>query len=174
MGTAALAPGTFGGRLGGKLGGRLGGRLGGGGAWDCSRGGGGGGTGPLAGVGGALFSLWPVKAGGTPNLCPAGFSSCSSMGVFGGLGGGAGPGGARAVSTLAYLPASGSGGGALKRGRGGVGSCGGVGSLCTSPVLFDPRGAGGGGGAPRREVLSAMDRPPPGGGGGGGGARPWL
>lgn len=78
------------------------------------------------------------------------------------------------------MPALSSGGGALNRGRGGVGSCGGVGSLCTVSAL-DLRGAGGGGGAPRREpdedMLSEIDRPPPaGGGGGGGGARlwPWL
>lgn len=65
----------------------------------------------------------------------------SSIGVFGGLGGGGGPGVAELVarllegsagearegSTFANLPASAIGGGALKRGLGGDGSRGGLG-----------------------------------------------
>ena len=105
------------------------------------------------------------------------------MGVLGGRGGGGGPGAEDtcrcAGSSWAYFPASGNAGGALKRGAGGgggVGSCGGVGSLCISSVLPDLRGAGGGGGTPRRELvddkLSEVDRAL--GAGGGGGARLWL
>lgn len=117
-----------------------------------------------------------MNGGGTPNLWPAAWS-LSSMGVFGGLGGGGGPGAgadgtARGGSEWANLPASGSGGGALKRGRGGTGSCGGVGSRWTASALPDLRGAGGGGGAPRRgpddDILSGSGLVP---GGGGGGAR---
>lgn len=86
---------------------------------------------------------WPSKGGGTLNLPDGGGGdpTPSSMGVFGGLGGGGGPGVAelvarllegkagvgRACSWLANLPASASGGGALKRGLGGEGARGGLG-----------------------------------------------
>lgn len=104
------------------------------------------------------------------------------MGVFGGLGGGGGPAGAAfaglafAGAIPAYFPASGNAGGALNRGRGGVGSWGGVGSRCTvSALLPDFRGGGGGGGAPRRdpddEILSDAGREAGAVGGSGGGAR---
>ncbi len=67
--------------------------------------------------------LSPWKGGGTPNFGLA--STSSSIGVFGGRGGGAGPGfatfetalfrfGRLGACTCANLPASASGGGALK------------------------------------------------------------
>jgi hypothetical protein len=55
--------------------------------------GGGGGTGPLFGVGGGTCPLWPRNGGGTPYREPVSPGSYeSSIGVFGGLGGGGGPG----------------------------------------------------------------------------------
>jgi len=54
--------------------------------------GGGGGTGPLLGVEGGPTVLCPINGGGTPNLEPLSPGSYeSSIGVFGGLGGGGGP-----------------------------------------------------------------------------------
>ncbi len=97
--------------------------------------------------------------------------SLSLIGVFGGRGGGGGQQ-VRCEEDLseAYFPASGRAGGALKRGRGAVGSWGGVGSRCTVSSLPDLRGAGGGGGTPRRkpedeEMLSDAGRAAGGGGG---------
>lgn len=77
----------------------------------------------LGGGGGATDTfLSPWKGGGTPNFGLA--SASSSIGVFGGLGGGGGPGfrtfeaarlrlGRLGADTCANLPASASGGGAL-------------------------------------------------------------
>lgn len=89
--------------------------------------GGGAGTGPRAGVDGG--TLAPAKGGGTPNFEPESPGSYSSLGVFGGLGGGPGPGfdtefeaGLRLIGSFtlcANLPASASGGGAANRGGGG-------------------------------------------------------
>jgi hypothetical protein len=111
------------------------------------------------------------------------------LGVFGGLGGGGGPGLAtdgacpRAGNLLfvfAYFPASGSGGGAANLGGGGPlggdGSRGGVGSLVGSAFVTDRRVGGGAGGAPRPRPavafcgLSDLVLEGPVGGGGGGGA----
>jgi hypothetical protein len=83
----------------------------------------------------------PSKGGGTLNLPVEGCGepTSSSRGVFGGLGGGGGPGVAELVARLlegkgklgvdwfANLPASAIGGGALNRGRGGDGARGGLG-----------------------------------------------
>ena len=77
----------------------------------------------LGGGGGAIDDfLSPWKGGGTPNFGLE--SPSSSMGVFGGLGGGGGPGfvtfetarflfGRLGAGICANLPASASGGGAL-------------------------------------------------------------
>lgn len=87
----------------------------------------------LGGGGGAVgTNRSPWKGGGTPNFGLA--SGSSSMGVFGGLGGGGGPGLARfelarclagraGAAELANFPASAIGGGALNfsAGRGGEG-----------------------------------------------------
>ena len=85
--------------------------------------GGGGGAGPRLGVGGGIGELRsPWNGGGTPNFGLVSISS--SMGVFGGLGGGGGPGlvkfdtalclaGGAGVFELAYFPAPSIGGGAL-------------------------------------------------------------
>jgi hypothetical protein len=162
-----------------------------------SRAGGGGGIDPRLGGGGAGARL-PAKGGGTPNLPPAGFSS-SFAGVFGGRGGGGGPGletfdEARALlggagGKFANFPASAMGGGARKTGfggpGGGEGSWGGDGGagladdarLGTSVLVR--RVGGGAGGGPRRDAvvlpvfwgLSARIGAALGGGGGGGGAR---
>ena len=87
----------------------------------------------------------------------------SSIGVFGGRGGGGGPGFAPDVARClvggggvwANLPASAMGGGARNFGRGGEGSRGdsggGVGGVGSSGAsLRALRDGGGGGGAPRR------------------------
>jgi hypothetical protein len=131
-----------------------------------SRCGGGGGTGPRLGVGGATGFLScirsPMKGGGTPNLEPDSPGSYdSSTGVFGGLGGGGGPGfeiepawtleALGGLVTWASLPASANGGGAANLGgggpRGGEGSRGGVGSRAGS-FTTDLLAGGGAGGAP--------------------------
>jgi hypothetical protein len=133
--------------------------------------GGGGGTGPRLGGGGGgpEGTRLPVKGGGTPNLPPTGLSS-SGTGVFGGRGGGGGPGlaafdEARALlggagGIFANFPASAIGGGALKTGLGGPGggeaSRGGDGGaglpeelrLMAASVLV-LRAGGGAGGGPR-------------------------
>jgi hypothetical protein len=116
----------------------------------------------------------PAKGGGTPNFVPAGFSS-SFAGVFGGRGGGGGPGfaafdEARALfggagGRFANLPASAIGGGALKTGfggpGGGEGSRGGDGGagladelrLMLGVSVLVRRAGGGAGGGPRLEVV---------------------
>jgi len=134
-----------------------------------SLGGGAGATDPRAGGAGGTLR-WPPKAGGTPNRCDG---SGSSIGCFGGLGGGGGPGAARGGSVRAYFPASDIGGGTANLGRAGGGgeSRGGVGSRCTTGSIFpDLRGAGGGGGAAPRlgrdGAVSETERCPGGGGGG--------
>lgn len=132
-----------------------------------------------------------MNGGGTPNLDPDSPGSyASSTGVFGGLGGGGGPGFdsdpacARCCAGLMLvptsLPASANGGGAANLvggGLGGEGSRGGVGSLAGS-FIIDLRAGGGAGGAalPRPAGagklpgLSDRVRDGPVGGGGGGGA----
>jgi hypothetical protein len=148
----------------------------GGGADGVSRLGGGGGTGPRLGGGGGAPDgiLLPAKGGGTPNLPPTGLSS-SGTGVFGGRGGGGGPGfaafdEARALfggagGRLANFPASAIGGGALKTGfggpGGGEGSRGGDGGaglpdearLMLGVSVFVRRAGGGAGGGPRRDAV---------------------
>lgn len=109
------------------------------------------------------MTLWPMNGGGTPNLDPVSPGSYeSSTGVFGGLGGGGGPGldtdvaAARPGGLLlacANLPASGKGGGAANLGGGGPlggeASRGGVGSRGVgSTLVIDLRAGGGAGGAP--------------------------
>lgn len=102
-----------------------------------------------------------MKGGGTPNLDPVSPGSYeSSIGVFGGRGGGGGPAFDDACGrdgalllVCANFPASARGGGAANRGGGGPlggeGSLGGVGSLCTcSTLLADLLAGGGAGGAP--------------------------
>jgi hypothetical protein len=102
-----------------------------------------------------------MNGGGTPNLEPDSPGSYeSSTGIFGGLGGGGGPGLEIAAGrpgglslVLAYLPASGNGGGAANLGGGGPlggeGSRGGVGSRGVGSVLATGlREGGGAGGAP--------------------------
>lgn len=111
-----------------------------------------------------------MRGGGTPNLPPAGASS--GTGVFGGRGGGGGPGlaaldDARALfggagGRFANFPASAIGGGALKTGLGGPGGGeasrvgdGGAGlpeelRLTVASVLV-LRAGGGAGGGPRLE-----------------------
>lgn len=132
-----------------------------------------------------------MKGGGTPYLEPLSPGSYeSSIGVFGGLGGGGGPGFdtdvecIRAVGLLfvcAYLPAPSYGGGAANLGGGGPlggeGSRGGVGSLGAGSVFVADLLAGGGaGGAPRPRPagtfcgLSDLVCEGATGGGGGGGA----
>lgn len=132
------------------------------------RGGGGGPEPRLGGGGGAPDGVRsPLKGGGTPNLC-VGWSS-SSIGVFGGLGGGGGPGfttfdearclaGGAGAAVCANLPASAIGGGALNfnagppRGGDGVrsGDLGGDSDCCkfmfwlSGRFLRDGGGAGGG------------------------------
>ncbi len=159
---------------------------------EVSRLGGGGGTGPrLGGGGGGAEDLRsPTNGGGTLNI-PCG---SSSMGVFGGRGGGGGPGfakepeeararpeGCRAgPSFTAYLPASAMGGGARKRGcglaagdgvrGGGDGDRGGDGALPPTGL----RDGGGAGGGPRRldevvPVFSGLILEGGADGGGGGG-----
>ena len=119
-------------------------------------------------MGSGAVLLWPMNGGGTPNFEPDSPGSySSSTGVFGGLGGGGGPGleldvdAARPGGLLlvcANLPASGKGGGAANLGGGGPlggeGSRGGVGSRGNgSAFTIDLRGAGGGGGAPLPEAF---------------------
>lgn len=129
-----------------------------------SRLGGGGGTGPrLGGAGGAETFRSPWKGGGTPNFV----DRSSSTGVFGGRGGGGGPGLVKfepevarcrvGPTEFANFPASAIGGGARNRGLCGDGSRGGD---CGGESLSGREGAdgsgralregGGGGGAPRR------------------------
>lgn len=115
-----------------------------------------------------------MKGGGTPNLPPAGLSS-SGTGVFGGRGGGGGPGLAAfeeararlggAGGKFANLPASASGGGALNTGLGGPGggegSRGGDGGaglpdeflLMVVASVFVLRAGGGAGGGPRFDAV---------------------
>lgn len=90
----------------------------------------------LGGGGGAEdWCLSPWNGGGTLNLGL--ISSSSSIGVFGGRGGGGGPGfvrfelarclpGSGGAAVCAYLPASARGGGALNFGRGGDGALSGA------------------------------------------------
>lgn len=82
----------------------------------------------LGGGGGIVDAIRsPWNGGGTPNFSP--FSTVSSIGVFGGRGGGAGPvfdttrgrGMFAALLVFANLPASAMGGGALNLGGGGPG-----------------------------------------------------
>ena len=130
----------------------------------------------------------PVEGCGEP--------ASSSRGVFGGRGGGGGPGVAELVARLlegkegvgrswfANLPASASGGGALNRGLGGDGARGGLGEGLGGrwidgdafPAAADFLGGGGAGGGPRFEVppdepvfcgLKVAALTAPGGGGGG-------
>lgn len=193
-GGAACTGGGGGGTGFGVFGGR------GGGAEGVSRAGGGGGTGPLLGGGGGApeGTRLPANGGGTPNFVPLGFSS-SFAGVFGGRGGGGGPGfaafdDARALfggagGRLANLPASAIGGGALNTGFGGPGggdgSRGGDGGAGLAEELrvmpgasvFVLRAGGGAGGGPRFDVVvlpvfCGLMGPLTGGalGGGGGGA----
>lgn len=123
-----------------------------------ARGGGGGAGLRLGGAGGADTFLSPANGGGTPNR-DVGW--LSSIGVFGGRGGGGGPaltlevalGRLRSAgpSGTANLPASAKGGGALNLRAGGDGSRGGGGgeadSSGASALVFR---AGGGGGGPLR------------------------
>lgn len=116
----------------------------------------------------------PSNGGGTLNLPDEGGGEPgpSSIGVFGGLGGGGGPAFAELVARLldgsagvgregswfANLPASAIGGGALKRGLGGDGARGGLGDrlggLWTAGAagVADFLGGGGAGGGPRLDV----------------------
>jgi len=136
----------------------------------CSRAGGGGGTAERAGGGGGFDGMrGPSNGGGTAYL-PDGMLS-SSSGVFGGRGGGGGPGFAtfedarflegRAGASFANFPASASGGGALNRGGGGPG--GGDGCLGGDGVFWRRDGADGAGNGTGRAPLR---------GGGGAGAGP--
>jgi hypothetical protein len=89
------------------------------------------------GGGGPEGILLPENAGGTACLLGVVAGESSSRGVFGGLGGGGGPGvlwlvarflpGNEGAESLANLPASAIGGGALNLGLGGDGARGGLG-----------------------------------------------
>lgn len=100
----------------------------------------------LGGAGGT--GILRSGSAGLPNL-----GGLLSIGALGGLGGGGGA--VAGVEVWMYFPASGTGGGALRRGRGGEGSLGGdgVGSRGGEEVSGLPfRMGGGGGGTPRFPV----------------------
>lgn len=109
----------------------------------------------------------PSKGGGTPNGLAedGGERGSSSNGVFGGRGGGGGPGVAELLarpleggSGFARMPASASGGGTLNVRRGGDGSRGGLGEglggrwTADAFPAADFLGGGGAGGGPRFDV----------------------
>lgn len=115
----------------------------------------------LGGAGGAETLRSPVNGGGTPNrLCD--WLELSSIGVFGGRGGGGGPGvtfdvargrrGTAGPAGSAYLPASAIGGGArnIRVGAGGGDGSRGGEETDSSAVSARPFRVGGGGGGPRR------------------------